>query len=518
MDSIRTLKSLEVDSILNRRLNSTPSPSPSPLNWVSQNWSHEKTQFDFTPTFMLDSSNTDSLSVEDHSTSESKQEKERRTPSPVTDEENEEEVSTDEGSWENSSNPSATTEASTSTNSSHQTKIITTKLETSSVSKLEVLDPSVVEALRKKNLSPSIIASAAASPFTPSSLKTIDIKSVNIDSTTYTPITPTASNPQLVNSHSTLRVNSEISNLGRNSPECEWSLNESGLLKSNNEDLVYEIAEEILQLQITPPPKQLPFIRNRNFRIEEITRQDSCGEPLGIGGNHSRHSSHSSSATYESDYSNMTRTSSSSSYITSTTTPDRSSATNKAINNSNPYFSTTPSTSTCQNQSPSSGMRSQYSNSPTSPFYPPQTQSPLLSNNNNNNNSNLYHLALQSFLISSLPPSASTSSDALNDLTISLTTHFNHSMSTAHPLASLYGLSLSEGDTLVRNPRDNGISEEIWRLGVERMKFGLFAEEGREGAGSDWSEFDEEGPSAGNRKFGLYKTELCKSWEEKGMW
>lgn len=517
MDSLRPLNTLTVDQLVNQRLKSTPSPSP--LTWVSQNWSQEKDQFDFTPTFMLEPSKASSFSSnKEDTTHRSNQEKERRTPSPVSDEENEE-VSTDEGSWENSSNPSATTEASTSTNSSHQITTLIPKPEFSSVSKIEVLDPIVVEALRKKNLSPSIIASAAASPFTPSSLKTLDIKTISSDRNTYIPVPPAASNSQLVNFQSNLRANSEILNLGRISPECEWSLNESGLLKSNNEDVAYEIADEILQLQITPP-QQTPFTGDRNIRVGEMSRRDVLNGRLQNENNHSRHSSHSSSATYESDYSNMTRTSSTSSYITSTTTPDRSPATHKSINNGGNYFSTLPSTSNTKNyqpQSPTPGMssQSQISNSPTSPFYPSQLQSSPPSNNSNDD-SNLYHLALQSFLIASLPPSASTPSDAINELTVSLTTHFNQSMSTAHPLASLYGLSFSEGDTLVRNPRENGVSEEIWRLGVERMKFGLFAEEGR--GGSDWSEFDEDGPSAGNRKFGLYKTELCRSWEEKGMW
>ncbi|KAK4053423.1 hypothetical protein OIV83_001588 [Microbotryomycetes sp. JL201] len=84
--------------------------------------------------------------------------------------------------------------------------------------------------------------------------------------------------------------------------------------------------------------------------------------------------------------------------------------------------------------------------------------------------------------------------------------HFDKAMHASHPLASLYGLSPEAADALAANPGTSGISESVLRLALIREKQ-------QKAAGAPGLP----GPSPNNRKLALYKTELCRSWEERGV-
>lgn len=80
--------------------------------------------------------------------------------------------------------------------------------------------------------------------------------------------------------------------------------------------------------------------------------------------------------------------------------------------------------------------------------------------------------------------------------------HFDQAMHSSNPLATLYGLSTEAARALASNPEMSGISESVLRLAAARGS--KFFESGAEFTGV-------QGPSANNRKLGLYKVGLFRS-------
>ncbi|KAI5479703.1 CCCH finger DNA binding protein [Pseudohyphozyma bogoriensis] len=146
----------------------------------------------------------------------------------------------------------------------------------------------------------------------------------------------------------------------------------------------------------------------------------------------------------------------------------------------------------------------------------------------------LYSAARTSFVLSSLSslnlPLSTTSSHAG-----SLATHFDKAMASANPLAVLYGLSEDQVRELERlRSEGRGVSAH----GIKECVFQLAESRKRENAvrgalagvavvhlphHQHQQQYQPQppiggpmGPSVNNRKLGLYKTELCRSWEEKG--
>lgn len=85
----------------------------------------------------------------------------------------------------------------------------------------------------------------------------------------------------------------------------------------------------------------------------------------------------------------------------------------------------------------------------------------------------------------------------------SLAAHFDLAMSAPHPLAALYGVTSERADELAAAPALSGIDELVLRVAAHRVGY-------RPGPG------EVGGPSPSNTKKNLYKSELCRSWEEKG--
>ncbi|GAA5984141.1 hypothetical protein JCM11641_000326 [Rhodosporidiobolus odoratus] len=93
----------------------------------------------------------------------------------------------------------------------------------------------------------------------------------------------------------------------------------------------------------------------------------------------------------------------------------------------------------------------------------------------------------------------------------SLATHFDRAMHTLNPLASLYGLSPEAANQLLSEPEKSGVSELVLKVAAMRGRQQQMASVQRSAMGASLP-----GPSPNNRKLNLYKTELCRSWEEKG--
>ncbi|KAL8281520.1 hypothetical protein RQP46_006204 [Phenoliferia psychrophenolica] len=113
----------------------------------------------------------------------------------------------------------------------------------------------------------------------------------------------------------------------------------------------------------------------------------------------------------------------------------------------------------------------------------------------------LYLLARQTFVQQSL---LTFNSAPVSSNPAVMMSHFDRAMTSATPLASLYGIAVEQAERLLEEPEKSGVGEPVLQL--IRMR----REKASRGEGGVC------GPSANNRKLGLYKTELCRSWEEKG--
>lgn len=114
----------------------------------------------------------------------------------------------------------------------------------------------------------------------------------------------------------------------------------------------------------------------------------------------------------------------------------------------------------------------------------------------------LYAQARHNFVTTSLVSLPPTTPDQQMINEKAMGEHFDRAMASNEPLSVLFGLSIEMGRTLLDDDgRGSGVEESVLRCARERM--GLTGPRG-------------EGPSSNNRKLGLYKTELCRSWEEKG--
>lgn len=91
--------------------------------------------------------------------------------------------------------------------------------------------------------------------------------------------------------------------------------------------------------------------------------------------------------------------------------------------------------------------------------------------------------------------------------------HFDRAMHTLNPLASLYGLSQEAAAHLLADPENSGVNEVVLKVAAMRGRQQQMASVQRSAMGMPLP-----GPSPNNRKLNLYKTELCRSWEEKGSW
>jgi hypothetical protein len=91
--------------------------------------------------------------------------------------------------------------------------------------------------------------------------------------------------------------------------------------------------------------------------------------------------------------------------------------------------------------------------------------------------------------------------------------HFDKAMHTLNPLATLYGLSQEAANQLLADPAKSGVSDVVLRVAAMRGRQQQLASVQRSAMGQVLP-----GPSPNNRKISLYKTELCRSWEEKGNW
>ena len=121
----------------------------------------------------------------------------------------------------------------------------------------------------------------------------------------------------------------------------------------------------------------------------------------------------------------------------------------------------------------------------------------------------LYTQARQNFVQQSLSTLMSSSGAvpmSLNDPQIVLSraammAHFDQAMHSSNPLATLYGLSTDAARALALNPEMSGISDSVLRLAASRGS--KFFDSGAEFTGV-------QGPSANNRKLGLYKVSLSR--------
>ncbi|GAA6012579.1 hypothetical protein JCM10207_009046 [Rhodosporidiobolus poonsookiae] len=89
--------------------------------------------------------------------------------------------------------------------------------------------------------------------------------------------------------------------------------------------------------------------------------------------------------------------------------------------------------------------------------------------------------------------------------------HFDAAMCTLNPLATLYGLSQEAANQLLAEPAQSGVSDIVLKVAAMRGRQQQMASVQRSAMGAILP-----GPSPNNRKLNLYKTELCRSWEEKG--
>ncbi|GAA5857325.1 hypothetical protein JCM8547_002221 [Rhodosporidiobolus lusitaniae] len=93
----------------------------------------------------------------------------------------------------------------------------------------------------------------------------------------------------------------------------------------------------------------------------------------------------------------------------------------------------------------------------------------------------------------------------------SMAVHFDRAMRTLNPLATLYGLSQEGANQLLADPAKSGVNEVVLKVAAMRGRQEQMASVQRSAMGTALP-----GPSPNNRKLNLYKTELCRSWEEKG--
>ncbi|GJN88019.1 hypothetical protein Rhopal_000975-T1 [Rhodotorula paludigena] len=119
----------------------------------------------------------------------------------------------------------------------------------------------------------------------------------------------------------------------------------------------------------------------------------------------------------------------------------------------------------------------------------------------------LYLEARQVFVDSSCASLGSAPSAAHQQ---SLAAHFDRAMHQLHPLAMLYGLSQDAAKQLLAEPATSGVSEVVLRVAAMMGRQQQMASVQRSAMGTILP-----GPSPNNRKLALYKTELCRSWEER---
>ncbi|BGP19043.1 hypothetical protein JCM10213_009247 [Rhodosporidiobolus nylandii] len=93
----------------------------------------------------------------------------------------------------------------------------------------------------------------------------------------------------------------------------------------------------------------------------------------------------------------------------------------------------------------------------------------------------------------------------------SMAAHFDRAMCQLNPLATLYGLSQEAANQLLAEPAKSGVSDVVLKVAAMRGRQQQMASVQRSAMGAQLP-----GPSPNNRKLNLYKTELCRSWEEKG--
>lgn len=91
--------------------------------------------------------------------------------------------------------------------------------------------------------------------------------------------------------------------------------------------------------------------------------------------------------------------------------------------------------------------------------------------------------------------------------------YFDKAMNQENPLAALYGVNSEQTKGFYANPATSGLNEVVVKVAAMRGRQNQMLSVQRSAAGQILP-----GPSPNNRKLELYKTELCRSWEEKGSW
>ena len=91
--------------------------------------------------------------------------------------------------------------------------------------------------------------------------------------------------------------------------------------------------------------------------------------------------------------------------------------------------------------------------------------------------------------------------------------YFDKAMNQENPLAALYGVNSEQTKGFYANPATSGLNEVVVKVAAMRGRQNQMLSVQRSAAGQILP-----GPSPNNRKLELYKTELCRSWEEKGTW
>ncbi|GAA6010868.1 hypothetical protein JCM11491_004574 [Sporobolomyces phaffii] len=89
--------------------------------------------------------------------------------------------------------------------------------------------------------------------------------------------------------------------------------------------------------------------------------------------------------------------------------------------------------------------------------------------------------------------------------------YFDKAMNQENPLAALYGVNSEQTKGFYANPATSGLDETVVKVAAMRGRQNQMLSVQRSAAGQILP-----GPSPNNRKLELYKTELCRSWEEKG--
>ncbi|GAA6047713.1 hypothetical protein JCM3770_001740 [Rhodotorula araucariae] len=88
--------------------------------------------------------------------------------------------------------------------------------------------------------------------------------------------------------------------------------------------------------------------------------------------------------------------------------------------------------------------------------------------------------------------------------------HFDRAMHQLHPLATLYGLSQDAANQLLADPTKSGVNDVVLKVAAMMGRQQQMASVQRSAMGAILP-----GPSPNNRKLALYKTELCRSWDER---